>query len=493
MKIVVASLSIFAVVPAAIAVSLKGTVTVKNVAPQGGTRQTPVWVGLHNGNFDIYDSGETAFDGLEVLAEDGDTTQLSTRFGTTPGGAWDDTTSGGPFLPGQEVSASFDISGVTGPLYFSYASMVLPSNDAFIANGSPTAHMVLSGSGSAYNLKFTVYGSEVLDAGTELNNEDPLTTAGIPNFVPGSGPTENGVVTAHPGFQIGGNILGIVPNGDFKRTPGYKMVEITVIITEVDGQPVMLPFFGSGGDPHFHRWDRTWYDFQGACDMTLITAKNFTDAMALTVYIRTKIRYNYSYIESAVVQLGTETLEVSSFGEYILNGISNVDTDHLEVAGFPVHYSNPSDKVHVFQIEISDKETVTLKTFEDMVSVNFAAVERERYHGSYGMIGGFDENGLMLGRDGKTIIEDPVAMAAEWQVKDDEPMVFQTAQAPQYPAKCVLPDSTVQEGRQRRLGESLAIEAAEKACAGWDESSRPACVHDVLATGDSDLAAAGAF
>lgn len=30
-------------------------VNIENLAPQQGTFLTPVWVGFHNGNFDIYD------------------------------------------------------------------------------------------------------------------------------------------------------------------------------------------------------------------------------------------------------------------------------------------------------------------------------------------------------------------------------------------------------------------------------------------------------
>ena len=35
-------------------------VTAENLAPNGGTFQTPVWVGFHDGTFDIYDQGSPA-------------------------------------------------------------------------------------------------------------------------------------------------------------------------------------------------------------------------------------------------------------------------------------------------------------------------------------------------------------------------------------------------------------------------------------------------
>ena len=62
-------------------------VTVENHAPAGGTFQTPVWVGLHDGTFDSYDAGLLASalplagsGALERLAEDGDTGPLASDF-----------------------------------------------------------------------------------------------------------------------------------------------------------------------------------------------------------------------------------------------------------------------------------------------------------------------------------------------------------------------------------------------------------------------------
>ena len=98
----------------------------------------------------------------------------------------------------------------------------------------------------------------------------------------------------------------------------------------------------------------------------------------------------------------------------------------------------------------------------------------------------------MLGRDGATLIDDPNAFGAEWQIKADEDMLFQASRQPQYPQECQLP-VVEKESRRRRLGESIAVEAAEKACASWPKLLMNACVHDVLATNDLELALAGAY
>ena len=52
-------------------------------------------------------------------------------------------------------------------------------------------------------------------------------------------------------------------------------------------------------------------DFMGACDLHLLQAPQ----LDLTIDIRTKIRYDYSFIESAVIRLGNDILESASLME----------------------------------------------------------------------------------------------------------------------------------------------------------------------------------
>ena len=107
------------------------------------------------------------------------------------------------------------------------------------------------------------------------------------------------------------------------------------------------------------------------------------------------------------------------------------------------------------------------------------------------MMGDFDqENGEMLARDGVTVPEDvPNEFAAEWQVGYHEAMLFQAIHGPQYPQTCLLPNLATKTRRQRRLGASIARGAAEKACAHLqDTRERDACILDVLAIGDMDVA-----
>lgn len=53
--------------------SLPITITVVNEAPVNGTCGTPVWIGIHDGNFDTYNGDEPLPGFMESLVEDGDT------------------------------------------------------------------------------------------------------------------------------------------------------------------------------------------------------------------------------------------------------------------------------------------------------------------------------------------------------------------------------------------------------------------------------------
>ena len=69
-------------------------------------------------------------------------------------------------------------------------------------------------------------------------------------------------------------------------------------------------------------WSGEKYDFHGGCDLVLLHDDSFAHGLGITIHIRTKERYGYSYIETAAVRIGEDTLEVSSYGFYMVNGVS---------------------------------------------------------------------------------------------------------------------------------------------------------------------------
>jgi HSP20 family molecular chaperone IbpA len=223
------------------------TVTIENLAPEAGIFLTPFWVGFHDGNFDIYDRRRPITTGLERLVEDGDTAAFSAEFLDSRNGILDGTIAGesgidGPIDPGETVTATFTIdSEANTSQFFSYASMVIPSNDAFIANGDSRAFRIFDEEGNFIGVDFILEGNQVLDAGTEVNDELADSTAFFSQAEPNTGEEQNGLVTSHPGFTEDGRILSedgttegapaAFNNADFK-TEDYQVARITVSTDE---------------------------------------------------------------------------------------------------------------------------------------------------------------------------------------------------------------------------------------------------------------------
>jgi len=207
-------------------------VKVENLAPANGTFLTPVWVGFHDGSFDLYDLGSPASMALERIAEDGSVAPLMADFGAAQPAGQQGVIFGPsipPIGPGEMSASLMDVDASNR--YFSYASMIIPSNDAFVANGNPMAFPIFDAMGGFLGADFIVLGSMVRDAGTEVNDEAPLNTAFFGQMMPNTGTDENGVVHDHPGFNAAGSggILdaAMFANADFKAA-GYQVARITI-------------------------------------------------------------------------------------------------------------------------------------------------------------------------------------------------------------------------------------------------------------------------
>ena len=147
-------------------------ITVTNDQPGGGFALAPVWFGVHNGSFDLFNSGSAASSQLETLAELGNTAAVTSLFAGN--GAQTTLASGGAlpqFLPGQSASTVLAVANPSVDRYLSFAGMVVPSNDFFMGNDNPLAHPIFDAAGH-FNGPVTiqVFGANVWDAGTEVDN-----------------------------------------------------------------------------------------------------------------------------------------------------------------------------------------------------------------------------------------------------------------------------------------------------------------------------------
>lgn len=195
---------------------------------------------------------------------------------------------------------------------------------------------------------------------------------------------------------------------------------------------------GIGGDPHIKTWSGDWYDYQGECDLVFLHAPAFSQGLGLDVHVRTKSRYDYSYISHAALKIGDDILEIASYGDYLLNGVGGAELP-ATISGFPVSYSQTSTDEHVFVVELDNEQMIRFKVFKDLVTIKLDGSTEADFGDSVGMMGSFS-SGELVSRNGTVLgIEDPNAFAQEWQVRDTEDKLFQTLRAPQFPAQCVLP------------------------------------------------------
>jgi hypothetical protein len=233
------------------------TVTVENTLPDGGLQLTPFWLGLHDGSFDVYNGNETinpAFPFTESLAELGATADITAAFAATSPTGVDTTlasnTPPAPFGPGE--SASFTFSNVDpSNRYLSYASMIVPSNDLFVANGNPFAHEVFDAMGN-FTGPFTIeiFEVDILDAGTEKNDvlDGP---AFVINQDGTLGTSQNQVVKDYfvlePGGEYLNTLIGVVtPGGTITNVPvgDESLIARITVVPEPATAGVLL---GMGG------------------------------------------------------------------------------------------------------------------------------------------------------------------------------------------------------------------------------------------------------
>ncbi len=214
-------------------------ITLTNLANADGTLLTPIVVATQNGIYDQFDVGSAASENLERLAEDGTVGPRIAAALASGGVGQAQATTGGPVAPGETRTLTF-FADPSDPLtqYISYASMVIPSNDAFIGNDDPTQLDLFDDEGGLIRRvgsnAFIVTGDNVYDAGTEVNDEIPENTAALAQAAPNTGVTEGGVIRQHEGFQgserLGGaigNVLAARPGSDF-TVAGSEVLRIEI-------------------------------------------------------------------------------------------------------------------------------------------------------------------------------------------------------------------------------------------------------------------------
>ena len=197
-------------------------VTVENLAPANGVAFAPLHVGFGQGIFDAFNDGATAGAAIISVAEGGSGTAWQPAFAAAEPLATRGTI-GGLLLSGATAFMDFTVNTALNQ-FFTFGSMVVPSNDHFIGNDLPTEYQVFDAAGNLLINQILQDASEIWDAGSELT--DPLAAA----FVGTNSlrTAQNGVVSfnfselsANNGFTTG---AGYVFNNNLSaNTPIYRI------------------------------------------------------------------------------------------------------------------------------------------------------------------------------------------------------------------------------------------------------------------------------
>lgn len=152
-------------------------VRVDNLAPSNSISFAPLHLGFHNGTFDAFNLGQVATAPIISVAEGGSGSAWLPAFE-----AIDPTATVGTIgmllQPGMSRSASFIVDPAANR-YFTFASMVVPSNDFFIGNDSPTRHELFDGAGNLIVSSIPQLARQIWDAGSEVF--DPTAAAFVGN------------------------------------------------------------------------------------------------------------------------------------------------------------------------------------------------------------------------------------------------------------------------------------------------------------------------
>ncbi|MFC3123129.1 spondin domain-containing protein [Agaribacter flavus] len=163
-------------------------VTVTNNAQANGLAFTPLYTAFHGASFDAFDVGGTASAGLEALAELGQAMPIAgERLTVDPsslGGVIFPDAGMRPLFGGESGSLDINITDPASNMFFTFLSMILPSNDTFF--GRDDAIQLFDAAGNYLGDRvIAVTGADLWDAGTEALDVDAAP------FIPGNTATDS--------------------------------------------------------------------------------------------------------------------------------------------------------------------------------------------------------------------------------------------------------------------------------------------------------------
>ncbi len=174
----VLSVSLLATVSTARAIQVR--ITVENLAPANSVSLAPLRFGFGTGVFDSFDNDQVAFPlgapdisqaPIVTIAEGGSGSTWFPAFQAAEpnadlGSVFNP--SFPPITPGEINSTIIDVDPTNR--FFTFGTMVVPSNDHFLGNANPTAFEIFDAGGNLLLTSITEDASRIWDAGSETEN-----------------------------------------------------------------------------------------------------------------------------------------------------------------------------------------------------------------------------------------------------------------------------------------------------------------------------------
>lgn len=214
-------------------------ISITNEQGSAGAFLTPLLSVFHDGSYDAFNAGEAASAGVEAIAEEGNVAverngnaaAYTNAVLANPAGF-----GGAPVIdPGETATIRIDLDPATD-VFFSFLSMIIPSNDAFIGNDNATAYRLFDAAGSFTDLApIEIVASNIYNAGTET--DDGLGAAFSANG--GTSSDENGVIGGIDLSYLEGTptVAGTV----FSDIPTGNDLVATITFTQINPAPAPVP------------------------------------------------------------------------------------------------------------------------------------------------------------------------------------------------------------------------------------------------------------